>query len=225
MKHITKQASKQLCVHLLMVISLLTITPLGQAVDSLSGWIACPPGTQPEGYSGRVPPSFSQPVCYRNKRAGVGLRVRQERLWCYVADSWPRPFLRSMLLAILWSWNGQQTPAWLIGWPWLLWLWQVMTTVWPELGQYTPWRSGGKLLWQGQQLVVWSALSLGLGAGIRHVAESSLLWPGGYTGLKPWSMSGSTLPYVASLGCVFCGREEPWIDVVREADDHYTVTL
>ena len=215
MKHITKQASKQLCVHLLMVISLLTITPLGRSVDSLSGWIAYPPRLH----------CLSQPLRGGNKRNGANLRERGNRMWCYIADHWPQPFLRSWLLAILYSVSGQQTPAWFVGWPWLLWLWQMMTTVWPEWGQYVLWRSGGKLLWQGQQLVVCSSLSLGLGLWIRDMAESSLVWHGGDIGLNPWSMSGSTLPYTASLGCVFCGREEPWIDVVREADDNYTVTL
>jgi transposase-like protein len=215
MKHITKQSSKQLCIHLLTIISLLIIPSLGRSADSLSGWIACPPRL----------PYLSQPLRGGKKRNGVNLRERGNRMWCYIADSWPRPFLRSYLLLILYSVSGQQTPAWLIGWPWLLWLWQMMTTVWPELGQYALWRSGGKLLWQGQQLAVCGSLSLGLGMWIRRVAESSLAWTGGSSGSISFSVSGSGFPCMASLGCIFCGREEPWVDMVDEPDGSSTVTL
>jgi transposase-like protein len=215
MKHTTKQSSTQLCIHLLMIISLLTITPLDPSVDSLGGWIACPPRL----------PCLTQPRRGGKKQAGINLRKRGDRMWCYIADSWPRPFLRSWLLAILYSVSGHQVPAWLIGWPWLLWLWQMISTVWPELGRYTLWRSGGKLLWQGQQLVVCSALSLGLSMWIRGVAEPSLVGHGGDIRSSPWSMPGSALPYTASLGCVLCGRDEPWIDMVDEADGRCSVTL
>jgi hypothetical protein len=101
----------------------------------------------------------------------------------------------------------------------------MSTTVWPELSQYTLWRNGGKLLWQGQQLVVCSAVSLGLSRWIGGVAEASLVWHGGDTDSSAWSVSGSALPYTASLGCVFCGRDEPWVDMVNEADGSCTVTL
>jgi transposase-like protein len=215
MKHITKQSSKQLCIHLLTIISLLIIPSLGRSVDSLSGWIACSPRL----------PYLSQPLRRGKKRNGVNLRERRNRMWCYIADSWPRPFLRSCLLLILYSVSGQQTPAWLIGWPWLLWLWQMMTTVWPELGQYALWRSGGKLLWHGQQLAVCSALSLGLGMWIRGVAKSWLAWTGGSSGSISFSVSGSAFPCMASLGCILCGREEPWVDIVDEPDGSSTVTL
>ena len=180
MKHTTKQSSKQLCTHLLMVVSLLAILALGRSVDSLSGWIACPPR----------PPCLSQPLYGGNKRNGISLRGRGNRMWCYIADSWPRPFLRSLLLAVLYSVTGHQTPAWLVGWPWLLWLWQMMTTIWPELGQYTLWRNGGKLSWQGQQLVMCGSLSLGLSMWIREVAESSLAWHGGSSGAFSLSIPG-----------------------------------
>jgi len=215
MKHTTNQASKQLCVHLLMVISLLTITPRGRPVDSLSGWIAYPPRLH----------CLPQPLRGGNKRNGASLHERGNRMWCYIADSWPRPFLRSWLLVTLYFVSGQQTPAWFVGWPWLLWLWQMITTVWPELGHSTLWRSGSKLLWQGQQLVTWSVLSFSLGTWMREVAESSFVWQGGNTGSSSVFISGSTLPYTTSLGCLFCGREEPWVDMVDEADGSCTVTL
>jgi transposase-like protein len=215
MKHTTKEPSAQLFCHVLVLVSLLTLTLLGQPVDSQAGWVTCPPHLA----------CFSSPAHRTNKRQSPTLRDREYRMWCSIADSWSRPFLRSLLLAILWSLNGHQTPAWLVGWPWLLWLWQMMTAIWPELGQYRIWRSGGRLLWQGQQLVVCASLSLGLGLWVRHVVASPPLWQAGGMPSSPWPMPGPALSCTASLGCVFCGRQEPWVDVVTEADGGYTATL
>jgi hypothetical protein len=215
MKHTTKQSSTQLCSHILMIVSLLSIAPLGQSVDSLSGWVACPPHL----------PCLSQLGRKVRKRDVVRLHDREHRMWCYIADSWPHPVLRSSLLAILWSLNGHGVPAWLVGWPWLLWLWQVITAIWPELGQHRVWRDGGRVLWQGQQLVVCGFLSLGLSLWVREIAVSSLLWHSQDALTSSWPVPGSALSCTASLGCVFCGQEEPWVDVTTEADGSYTVSL
>jgi transposase-like protein len=60
---------------------------------------------------------------------------------------------------------------------------------------------------------------------MRHVAVSPLLWHSGDASLNPWHMPGQALSCTASLGCVFCGRQEPWVDVVTEADGSYTASL
>jgi transposase-like protein len=215
MKHTTKQSSKQLSYHVLVLASLLTLTLLGRPVDSLGGWVTCPPQLL----------CMSTPPLCTHRRHALGLRDREYHMWCYIADSWPQPCLRSLLLTMLWSLNGHQTPVWLVGWPWLLWLWQMMTVIWPELGQYRMWRRGSKLLWQGQQLVVCGSLSLGLGLWMRHVAVSLPLWKTWDAPSSSWFMIGASLSCTVSLGCVFCGRQAPWVGVVTEADGNYTATL
>jgi transposase-like protein len=67
------------------------------------------------------------------------------------------------------------------------------------------------LLWQGQRLVVWSYVGLGLSQAWRGVAglvEGVSLPPGGL-----W------------LGCLVCGRSEPWVEVTRPVDGSYRVEL
>jgi hypothetical protein len=45
-----------------------------------------------------------------NRRQSVTLHDHEYRLWCYIANSWPRPYLCSLVLAALWSLSGHRTP-------------------------------------------------------------------------------------------------------------------
>jgi len=110
-----------------------------------------------------------------------------------------RPLLRSALLGALWSWSGSVGLMWVCLVPWGLWLWQSAGVLWPGLRRQPEWRGGHWLLWQGQ------SPSLAL-----PELEPAELGPGS------WALG---------LGCVVCHREEPWVEVVPEADGSYTATL
>jgi hypothetical protein len=116
---------------------------------------------------------------------------------------WRLPLLRSLLLLGLWLGSQQAGPVWLVGLPWLVWLWQLSGQVWPRLIDQPEWRGVNGLLWQGQRLVLWSYLGLGL----------SQVWREGQPALG------------VSLGCIGCGRNEPWIEVERQAEGGYQVEL
>ena len=77
------------------------------------------------------------------------------------------------------------------------------------LGWQPEWRLLGWLLWQGQRLGVMGYLGV--------VGES---WLGG-------GNMGEALPgsWGLSLGCVVCGRSEPWVQVVRQADGSYQAEM
>jgi transposase-like protein/DNA-directed RNA polymerase subunit RPC12/RpoP len=117
--------------------------------------------------------------------------------------------VRGLVLALLWTLDGKQWPAWIIGWPWLLWMWQVVAVFWPELGHQPLWRAGQQVLWQGQRV----AMVVALGLAFRQVRQT-----GG-------DAHGPSTPLLFGLGCQYCGREEPWVEVQRDEDGSYQATL
>jgi hypothetical protein len=100
MKHTTKEPSAQLFCHVLVLVSVLTLTLLGQTVDSQASWFTCPPHLA----------CLPSPPHRTNRRQSVTLHDHEYRLWCYIANSWPRPYLCSLVLAALWSLSGHRTP-------------------------------------------------------------------------------------------------------------------
>jgi Transposase IS66 family len=215
MKHTTKQPCAQLSCHVLVLVSLLTLTLLGQPLDSQAGWLTCPPRL----------PSLPAPPPGARKHDGLGLGDRVHRVWRYVTHSWPQPCLRSLLLAAVGFLSGYRTPVVLVGWPWLLWLWQTAAVAWPGLALHPTWRRGCGWLWQGQQLVLCGLLSLGISLWLQQVAVS-------LPSLGAWDAHGETWlldrppgDWAVGLGCVVCGRQEPGVEVVAEDEGGYTVTL
>jgi transposase-like protein/DNA-directed RNA polymerase subunit RPC12/RpoP len=204
MKHITKTSFAQLQPwHGLVLVSILTLALLGQIPDSQAGWLTTPP---------RVPSLPTIFACRKGQRSPLSVHARLRSLWQYVVRSWPQAFLRSLLLAVLWSLSGRQGPVLLIGWPWLLWLWQAAAAGWPELGQWPVWRGGRWLLWQGQRLLLVSYLGLALRQlGPAAEDEGTLRAPS--SGL------------LFGLGCQYCDRQEPWVEVIRQGDGGYEATL
>jgi transposase-like protein len=198
-QHTTKWSFTQQLWSLLVLLSLLSLTVLGQPLESQAGWLACPP----------VLPNFATTVKGRSGRRRYGLGDRLLRAWGYGLRSWPRPLVCSLLLAGLWGVGGKQWPVWIMGWPWLSWLWQMVGVFWPELGCQPLWQVGQEGLWQGQRVV----LVVSLGLIVRHVRQAG----SGSDGL------GS--PFLLGLGCQYCGREEPWVAVERGEDGSYEATL
>jgi hypothetical protein len=61
----------------------------------------------------------------------------------------------------------------MIGWPWLLWLWQAAAVGWPELSQEPLWRAGRWLLWQGQRVLLVGYVGMAL-YQVRLVAREEI---------------------------------------------------
>jgi hypothetical protein len=199
MKHTTESLFAQfLPCHLLVVLGVLTLAMLGQPMDSQAGWLTCPP--QLAG----LPRTALRPT----PGTSLCLSTRMHSLWHYVAHSWPQPVLRSLLLMTLWAHSGQQGPDALIGWPWLVWLWQVVRAFWPELGHTPLWRGGWWMLWQGQRLLIMGSLVVVMhhrqGLDAQELARSP---------------AAGWLP--VTLGCQVCGHDEPRVEVVRLPDGGY----
>jgi Transposase IS66 family len=205
MKHTTKAQRVQLQFwHGLVLLSLLTLALLGRPPDSQAGWLLCPPRL------------VYVPGIHRRRQATsrsvLPLAARLRNVERYVIQSWPQPMVRSLLLTLLWSAGARRGPMALVGWPWLLWLWQVAAAGWPELSQRSAWRAGGWLVWQGQRLLLLGYASLAL-EHLRPVVT------------KGWTSQPPTNWLLVGLGCQQCGREEPWVEVTRQADGGYQATL
>jgi hypothetical protein len=202
--------------HLLVIVSYLALALLGQEPACRAGWVTlrqaqgrlCPPVVYAAaGAAGRrlLPP-----------RAGCG-----HGGWCawraggqYIVHTWRVPLVRSAALSVLWQASATDAARWLVGLPWVTWLWQVTGVVWPWLRAQPEWRLGywlGTWAWRG-------ALGLGLGQGL--VAGL----PGLAGGSRPPAVTAPLL-----LGCVLCGRETPAVTVIRTTDPPeeagYTATL
>jgi transposase-like protein/DNA-directed RNA polymerase subunit RPC12/RpoP len=206
MQHITKSAVAQVLftrLHLLVLLSFLALALLGQVPESQGGWVACPPrlvvGSGDQHQGSRTP---------RGPALG-------ERLRCcarYLGRTWPLAVLRSLLLGWLWESSGRLGPVWVVAWPVLLGLWQAAAVGWPELYRWPEWLAGAWLLRQGQRLLLAAGLGLTLGR----------VWGGPSRAFSARSMpAGPCL----GLGCLLCGREEPWVKVAGQEDGGYQAEL
>jgi len=132
-------------------------------------------------------------------------KKRRERAgrWEGLKRGWRVAAGRSLLIGVLWLGSGQVGPGWLIGLPWLVWGWAGSGRVWPGLRGQPEWRLMNWVLWQGQRLVVVGYVGLGVERWLEGLGEE----PTGATAL--------------SLGCLGCGRTEPWVQVERQTDGSY----
>ncbi len=204
MKHTTKSLGTQLFLwYFLVVFSLLALALHGRPLDSQAGWLTCPPQLAGLGATASRPKKRRPRLCFR---------ARRRSLWRYLADSWPQPIWRSVLVMTLGGHSGQRWPAALLGWPWLLWLWQAAAAFWPELGREPIWRGGWWVLWQGQRLLMVSCVAL----VVRQAWNLGPQEPAG-------SVLNGGLPL--ALGCQLCGHDEPRVAVVRSPDGGYQATL
>jgi hypothetical protein len=198
MNYSTKETIKHLLVvrlQLVVMVSCVGLGLVGPVPESYGGWVACGP----------VGVSLSQAPRKPAKRKGGWPSQRRGWDWGWLRQGWRLAAGRSLLLGVLWLASGQAGGGWLIGLPGLVWLWERSRWVWPRLGWQPEWRLLGWLLWQGQRLVIVSFLGM--------MVES-------------WFRAGSlgaaqTGPWGLSLGCVICGRSEPWVQVERQADGRY----
>ena len=125
--------------------------------------------------------------------------------------------VRSSVLWMLWLGSGCWGPGWLVGLPWLVWLWQRGERVWPWLRGQPEWRVTSWLLWQGQRLVLVGYLGLALHKALEDGAGNAVHIP---------LEAGQSRPgLVMGLGCMVCGREGQWVGVERQADGSYRAEL
>jgi len=184
--------------HGLAVLSLLGLVLLGQTPGEVAGWWVVPPAVS-AGQIRAVPQGERRWYALRRRRWGAHLAA----LGRFLLASWPPVLLRSLLLWVLWEWSGRWGPSWLRLLPWGLWLWQGLGVGWPS------WRS--RAVWRGVQMGLWQAQRLLLV---------------GY-GVLGWSRQplGARTVWGMGLGCVVCEREEPWVQVERQAEGSYQATL
>jgi len=210
MQCITKRRIVQLALvrwHLLVVLGLLVLVLGSQMPDCMAGWLACPPQVVHWGA-----------VARRRGRLVPAGRRSTACPWQHLRRTIHLPLLRSGLLWSLWFWSGPVGPVWICLVPLGLWLWQSTGILWPQLRWQPEWRGIHWLCWQGQRLLLLGYLGLALSAWWQEQA-SSLALPK----LEPAELGSGS--WALGLGCVVCGREEPWVEVVPEADGSYTATL
>ena len=193
--------------HLLVVLGLLVLVLGGQVPDGVAGWLTCPP-----------PVVSEATVPWRRGRLIPARRGPTASPWRQLGRTVHLPLLRSGLLWGLWRGSGAVGPAGLCLVPVGLWLWQSTGSLWSPLRRQPEWRAIHWLLWQGQRLLLVGYLGLALSAWWQGQTPS-LVWPE----LEPAELGPGS--GVLGLGCVVCGREEPWVEVVPAADGGYTATL
>jgi hypothetical protein len=200
----------QVRLHALVVFSLLVLAIVGRVPDSQAGWITCPAQVvmvAPEGWRQR----YSH---LGRGRVEHGAACRWP-LW----RTWRIPFLRSLLLWGLWYLSGRQGPAWVSLVPWGVWLWQRAGLLWPWLRRQPEWQGGNWLGWQAQRWLMVGYLGLTLGTLLRRGTQVTFPPP------KLGALDENRGSWTLGLGCVVCGRPEPWAEVVSEEDGSYTATL
>jgi transposase-like protein len=195
--------------HALVVFSILVLALMGRMPDSQGGWITCPPQVvrlAPRGWR----------QCSHLGRGKVDHGVV---CWLHLFCNWPIPLLRSLLLWGLWHLSGRQGPVWVSLVPWGLWLWQRVGVLWPWLRHQPEWQGGNWLLWHGQQGLMVGYLGLALGTLLRRGPQVTFPPP------RLSALDENQGSWALGLGCVGCGRQEPWAEVVQEEGGSYTATL
>ncbi len=192
--------------HGLVVLSCMVLALLGQMPESSGGWVSC---------SAQVGGSVGV-VQWARRRRQLGKRDVHEvddRRWA--VEAWRTAAMRSLALWGAWQLSGEWGPNWVIGLPWLLWLWRWGGRRWPGWQAEPEWQGIGWLLWQGQRLALLGYLGLAVSQGLR-------------AGLGSMEAVGSEIseaPLAMGLGCVVGGGQERWVDVERQSDGRYRVEL
>jgi len=205
MQGITRLRGEQpwlVVLHTLGVLSLLGLALLGQVPAEVAGWLVPPAVPLAPGRAWRVrgrPPRRGCPHLGRQ----AGDRAGWQALGAYLRQSWRPVLLRSLLVWGLWAWSGGWGPAWVRLVPWVVWLWRGLGVGWPQLHAQALWRGVEWTLWHGQRLLLVGYLGLAL-----H-GQNADRWGGAGLG----------------LGCVVCARDEPWVEVARQADGSYQASL
>jgi transposase-like protein/transposase len=189
--------------HGLVVVSCLGLALLGRMAESSGGWVSCPP------QMAVVAAGIVEPWRRRCKRSREKAPSCGRGGWRWGWTSWGIPAVRSVALWGLWLVSGRWGPGWVVGLPWVLWLWQGVGRVWPGLWRQPEWRIIGWLVWQGQRLALVGYVGVVVGHALR-----------GGLGSGAWGGEASS-SVAMGLGCAVCGGEEGRVAVERQADGGY----
>jgi len=133
-------------------------------------------------------------------------------------DKWPVVMVQSVVVGLLWRSSGVEEIRGVVMLPSLVWLWQSGGWLWPRLRRQPEWQGLNWLLWQGQRAVLLVALCQSL----VWLGQSELLWSL-VERVSEGDSVGGTL--AVSLGCLVCGRSEPWAQVQPQADGSWQAEL
>ena len=198
--------------HILVLLSVLVLALLGRVPDGQAGWVTCRPRVVVVAVQGRWRG--------RHRRGSKKSGDHENGGWLYLSRTWHVPLLRGLVMGVLWYLGGRQGTPWVIGLPWMLWLWEATVIFWPWLRGQPEWRGIKWLLWQGQRLLMIVYLGLAMGSLLRLAWENVL---------HPFALGmskGESTFLVLGAGCLVHGRGEPWVKVIQEEiDGSYTVTL
>ncbi len=136
----------QVRVYLLVIISCIGLSLLGQVADSSGGWVSCPP-------QGVV---LAEAKRQRKRGRGVrhGVKKEEAQHWVRMFNRWPLVMVQSVVVGLLWWSRGAEQMRWVIMLPSLVWLWQSGGWLWPGLRRQAEWQGLNWLLWQGQRMVL-----------------------------------------------------------------------
>jgi len=141
--------------HGLAVLCLLALALVGHPLEVSAGWYVWPPVvyvTQARVRRQRTDPGGQAPA------------LLAARVW--VAQTWQRPFCRSLLLEMLWLAKGHVGLSWGALVPWLAWACSLTSLLWPSLLRHPEWRLVQRLADQVLQTTLWLAIGLLLDQGI-----------------------------------------------------------
>jgi transposase-like protein len=211
MKHSTKRYWTHMArvrVHGLVILSCVVLALLGRMPESSGGWLSCPPQ--------RVRLEAIRPS--RQPRRARGAREGWlRRGWQWLRASWRIPAARSLVLWGMREVSGRWGPGWVVGLPWLLWLWQSGGRMWPGLSRQPEWRGVGWLLWQGQRLALVAYLGGVLSQALRGELGNGI-W-------GSWERGAGRNGLALGLGCGVWGGEERWVSVEQQGEGSYRVEL
>ena len=166
-------------VHTVAVLGVVVLTVTGVRLESLGGWIACPPsgiglGEVRRARGGRRHPS----CCAYTWRAG----------WYWLRRSWMVAAIRSEALMVLVFVTDKRAWEWVWLLPWVAWLWKGVGVAWPRVGRHPLYAGMGQvwergtsvalvglgLAWIGGRVSVLGGHGLGalpVGMGLSSISE------------------------------------------------------
>lgn len=159
----------------LVLVSWLVLALQGQALDSVAGWLTCPPAVYTLYQAGRGG---------RRRPSGAGRCepfVRWPLVWGYLRLTWRVPLARSLTLSFIWLLSRPPGLLWWVALPWLLWLWRVVAVGLPWLGRQPEWWLWWRLVDWGERGLFWVYWGLVL---------SAQGCPGGEGRGVPWGLLG-----------------------------------